>query len=135
MTPTQRSVLDGCVSEFRAVLDELVDDRGRYSDAFLLGMVHAQKGGGLAAQKQVAEGVLKVIAQKDGAAEEALKVSLRKLAEEHPGRDEGGQWTCLQPVDDIGLLYDHARAALPLFAALLEGIVAPMRHRGGRCGG
>ena len=28
-------------------------------------------------------------------------------------------------MDAVGLLYDHARAALPLFARLLEGVVAP----------
>ena len=45
MTPAQHSALEYCAGEFRAVLDELVDDRGRYSDTFLLGMVHAQQGG------------------------------------------------------------------------------------------
>ena len=49
-----------------AVLDELVEDRGRYSDAFLLGMVHAQKGGGLAAQRKAAEAVLDLMQQQEG---------------------------------------------------------------------
>ena len=102
MTPAQHSALESCAGEFRAVLDELVEDRGRYSDAFLLGMVHAQKGGGLAAQRKAAEAVLDLMQQQDGFG--SLSGCMRGLAERHSGRDAGGQPTFLQPVDDVGLL-------------------------------